>query len=351
MNSPQVAKTPFEAHNSNITSHMQAATSPACKSSQQHNELLVVLFYGVSCMGKTTFSNMMRQEASKKQINFKKISFDEVGGPILKKFREDNPEITDNEEIFFGCWTEIAALFKDKILEGVSKTDPGKNILFIDDGKIDPSVLQKIQSQELQNSHSVKMLAIYPKHSANFQISPDYSVPFSPQLILNLCRRCLTREVHDTMDYNAEKLLQIVISFTILYKNVTCFKNHFLSEAKFTEMLEVPFHQELLANKNSNQKIEEILTLEGQTVFSEFQSIMRNVYLNIKAPFESLKTAETKYLTQLKNFIEDESKISSLDNLLNFGGKGDWMQACENILSHFEGMDEYQKENNINTGN
>jgi hypothetical protein len=86
---------------------------------------------------------------------------------------------------------------------------------------------------------------------------------------------------------------------------------------------------------------EQILTEEGQQIFEEFQTIMKNVYLNIKAPFESLKTAETKYLTQLKDFIKDESKMEALKNLLNFGGKGDWMHACENILNHFEGMDEY----------
>ena len=164
---------------------------------------------------------------------------------MLKKFREDNPEITDNEEIFFSNWAKIAALFKDQIFEDISKSKPGKNVLFIDDGKIDPTILKKLESPELLSTHSVKLLAIYPENDSTFQVAEDYTIPFSPQLILNLCYRCLNREAHETMDYIPEKLLQIVISFTILYKNVTSFESHFLSEAKFTEMMKVPFHQEI----------------------------------------------------------------------------------------------------------
>ena len=78
---------------------------------------------------------------------------------------------------------------------------------------------------------------------------------------------------------------------------------------------------------------------------------MRNVYLNINAPFESLKTAEIKYLTELKEFLQSESKMTPLGKLINYGGKGDWMSACDNMLNHFQGMDEFQKENNMNMGN
>lgn len=242
MNITQTTKTPFEAQNSNITSHMQKATTFSSKITSHENELLVILFYGVSCMGKTTFAKMMQNEAQKKQINFKKVSLDVIGGPVMKKFKEDNPSITDNEEVFFNCWAKIAALFKDSIFEEISKCKPGKNIIFIDDGKLDPTVLKQLESPDLLNTHAVKLLAIYPENTENFEIDTETSIPFSPQLILNLCQRCLAREVHETMDYIPEKLLQIVISFTILYSNVTSYETHFVNDAKFTEMLEVPFH-------------------------------------------------------------------------------------------------------------
>jgi hypothetical protein len=298
-------------------------------------------------MGKTTFAKLMQQEAQKKQINFKKVSLDALGGPVLKKFKLDNPQVTDNEEVFFGCWAEIAALFKDQIFEEISKCKPGKSVLFIDDGKIDPTILKRLESPDLLSTHRVKLLAIYPENSKNFEIDSENIIPFSPQLILNLCVRSLSREAHETMDYIPEKLLQIVLSFTLLYKNVNSFETHFLSEAKFTEMLEVPFHQET-AETNENT---DFLTEKGLQVYEEFKAIMRNVFLNIKAPFESLKTAEVKFLTQLKDLLLDESKIASLKPLVNYGGKNEWVSACEKILSHFSGMDEFQKENNMNRGN
>ncbi len=139
------------------------------------------------------------------------------------------------------------------------------------------------------------------------------------------------------MDYIPEKLLQIVISFTILYTNVTNFQSHFLSEAKFTEMLEVPFHQEV--SINNTQGVE--LSQEGFKNFEEFQRIMRDVYTHIQAPFESLKTAEVKYLTQLKEFLQDIIKMETLAPLLTYGGKQEWMISCENILSHFTDLDEF----------
>jgi signal recognition particle GTPase len=59
MNTATATKTPFEIKNDNITYSMQKAPILSSKNPQSENELLIILFYGVSCMGKTTFSNMM----------------------------------------------------------------------------------------------------------------------------------------------------------------------------------------------------------------------------------------------------------------------------------------------------
>jgi hypothetical protein len=70
-------------------------------------------------------------------------------------------------------------------------------------------------------------------------------------------------------------------------------------------------------------------------------SIMRDVYKHIKAPFESIKNAEVKYLTQLKEFLLDDGIMNSLSPLVNYAGKQEWMVSCENILSHFTGLEEF----------
>ena len=355
LHSPLI-KSPIEAQHKDLTSvNHKFVLAGQEKNLSEENEVLVVLFYGVSCLGKSTFTKFIQQEAHKKQINFKKIVFDEIGGPILKQFREENPAVKDNEEIFFSCWGKIAAGFKDKIFEEISLCKPGKNIIFIDDGKLDAAVLKQLESPDLLPTHVVKLLAIYPKNAHNFEIDQEFMIPFSPQLILNLCVRCLNREAHETMDYIPEKLLQIVLSFTMLYTNVNCFKTHFLSEAKFTEMLEVPFHQEIdLSEENttsSGKNQTETWTQESIDYYEEFKLIAKNVYRSIKAPFESLKNADITYLTQLKDFIQNQQKMTSLANIVNYGGKNEWQVSCGNILDHFSGMEEFSKENNMNRGN
>lgn len=251
---------------------MHKTCSDSLKSTTEKNELLIVLFYGVSCLGKTTFSEFVHQESLKKFINFKRVSLDEVATDILRKFKEDNPTITDNQEIFFRCWAEINSSFDKEIFTQIAKSKPGKNLIFIDDGKIDPSVIAKLESPTLLESHHVKLVAIYPQNTQNFNIDHESWVPFSPQLILNLLLRCLKREAHETMDYIPEKLLQIVLSFTLLYKNVSSFRSHFLAEANFTEMLEIPFHQEKnLAESNAKEDECCKFSQEGLKNFEEFQ--------------------------------------------------------------------------------
>ena len=242
----------------------------------------------------------------------------------------------------------MTALFHEAIYQEIRGVRPGKTIVFIDDGKIDPSVLKKITSEPLQKSHAMKLLAIYPQNKISFEIDPEYKIPFSPQLLLNLSLRALNRGAHDTMDYDAEKTLQIVISFTLLYKNVGDYKQHYLSEAQFSEMLPVPFHQEV---SNVSQQEGGALCPQGHIYFQEFVGIMREVIKNIKAPFESLKGAETKHLSALAQFLKDEEKIQKLSPLVNYGGKQEWMAACDQILGHFSGFSGNQKENNMNASN
>lgn len=68
-------------------------------------------------------------------------------------------------------------------------------------------MIAKLESPTLLETHHVKLVAIYPQNTQNFEIDSQNWVPFSTQLILNLLLRCLKREAHETMDYIPEKLL------------------------------------------------------------------------------------------------------------------------------------------------
>lgn len=130
------------------------------------------------------------------------------------------------------------------------------------------------------------------------------------------------------MDYIPEKMLQIVISFTLLYRNVSSFRSHFLQEANFKEMISIPFHQErnLCEYKSEEEEEEEALKIsaEGLKNFEAFQELLRASYKSIKAPFEKLDTADMHDLTQLVAFLNNKLKMDSMGYLTNFAEKGKW---------------------------
>lgn len=145
-----------------------------------------------------------------------------------------------------------------------------------------------------------------------------------------------------------------MLSFTLLYRNVSSFRSHFLSEANFTEMLEIPFHQEKnLAETKTLEEEEECgkISSDGLKNFEDFQQLVRAAYQSIKAPFEDLKTDNMKELSALVQFLTNQTKINSMDYIINYGEKAKWLHSSEAILSHFSGLHELEKENNINRGN
>ena len=97
---------------------------------------------------------------------------------------------------------------------------PGNNLFIVDDAKIDPTVLLKLSSTTLRPDYAINLIAVYPETKI-WHISDSLLVPFSFQLIANLCHRVLARGQHGTMNYPGPKKIQIVLSFCLLYKGVT----------------------------------------------------------------------------------------------------------------------------------
>lgn len=58
-----------------------------------------------------------------------------------------------------------------------------------------------------------------------------------------------------------------------------------------------------------------------------------------------------KELSDLVQFLTNAAKIDSMEYIINYGEKAKWLQSSEAILSHFSGLHELEKENNINRGN
>lgn len=300
------------------------------------NKLIIVVFYGVSCLGKTTFTRMIREHCGKNRITMKCTSIDIVATPVIKKYKEEHPEVTDREKIWFDNCQEITALFHQRILELVKSSAKGRNLLVIDEARIDANLLKKISTPGLIESHSVEVIALYPKNSEKFEFSSNRFIPFSSTLMLNLCHRSLNRDGHETMNYSDAKTLQIVLSFTLLYEGTQDFVTSFKKEARYSRMIEVPFLSD------ASQQ------LKNPHVFEKFVDLLEKAYQSIKAPFEYLKESDPTDLENLAGFLRSEENIKELGGYLSYGDKREWLGIFDWVCKGFDTGAALDKENDFN---
>lgn len=280
----------------------------------------IIIFYGVSSMGKTTFSNLLHQKAKSAKMNYFRASFDQAGEKIISTYKAEHPEETNAEDIFISCWSSITANFHSNIIDTVqNQLTPGSNLFIVDDAKIDPSVLAKLSSSALRPDFEINLIAVYPE-TENWQITEDLLVPFSFQFIANLCMRVLARGEHGTMNYGGAKKLQIVLSFCLLYKGVEDIKTYFQKEAKFESMVAVPFHQEVTGGEEEE---EAVLELKGMVV---------DAILKIKGLFESPMVNGVEEFEKIVNFFEDKEKVEKIGGILSYGGDEDWERLATKLV-------------------
>lgn len=327
------------------TTTISTLTNPPCpqklQKPSQEDKLIILVFYGVACLGKTTFTKMIKSYCKTHNIRINCISRDQIATPIIGKYKEDNPNVTDKEKIWFDNCGEITALFHEEILELIKSTKKGSNLLVIDDGRIDPNLLKSISNSQLLPSHDVEIIAVYPKNSEKFEISEGRFVPFSKILMLNLCYRSLMREAHETMNYKDDKTLQIVLSFTMLYEGTEDFVTNFKNEATYSRMIQVPFitESEFKGNGRENE------------IFEEFEILLKRAYLSIKAPFEYLKESDPTDLDNLALFLRNEEKMKELEGLLSYGQKDRWIEIFDGVCTGFGQREDGDKENDVNVSN
>lgn len=294
---------------------------PARIAGKKEGSLHVVIFFGVSCMGKTTFSKLLSQGCRDSNSQYLWTSFDSCGEPILEEYKKNHPECTDPEAVFIACWGDILERFHKDIFHTIShELKPGKNVVVIDDAKLDPKVLAKLSMRDLSPNFNSELIAVYPK-SDKWAVSTSLELPFSFQLISNLCYRVLNRKGHGTVNYRAEKCIQLVLSFCILYKGVDDFEEHFQKEAKFTRMIPLYFHQEVPTERFS------------PLILGELRDLVKSSLLALRAPFESPMVNGLEEFIALANFLQNKSKIDQLQGFFSFGDKKVWESIINDILN------------------
>ena len=238
------------------------------------------------------------------------------------------------------------------MFDALECSEPGKHLLFIDQCKLAPGTHKKIEKILLEKSGSqaFKTVAIHPDDTGRFYLrgfegeeglegEKRLFVPFSAQLIFNLCYRALNRKEHETMDYGDVKTLQIILSFLRMYENVESFKNEFGADMAYNRMLKLNFYYERAQeDDDSPQKDRKWARLE------EFVILARNAINSIQTPFGSIKGLEYPEIASLASFVRAQAaEGADLADFVSFGDLDEWDlffgKLCADLYEEEQGGD------------
>lgn len=124
----------------------------------------------------------------------------------------------------------------------------GKHLIVLDK-VMKPCFIKSLKTKFPTNLHEVKLAAIYPDDNDKFFVSNRIFVPFSAALLINICSRILNRKNHPTMVGDSAQLVNIALSFPLLYKNLKDIKKAYSKHASFDLFLAVPFHKKIDEDK------------------------------------------------------------------------------------------------------
>lgn len=273
--------------------------------------VLIVAFYGVSCMGKSELVTFIREKARHENINVVDISKDSVARPLMDVFHIQNPSVPFTD-IFMTIYGQIEQAFNNEIFKALDNLHPGKNIVVIDDAWANAKIMATISNPEVAPNFNKRVICVYPKISQNHY---HQDLPFSLQFVLNICHRVLDRKSHETMVYDDIKKVQIVLSFCKLYNGIGDIPTRFQEESTAHEFCPVEFHQE--SSHESHEMPESVKDLYHQTALC---------FEKLGAPFETpfvQGKEEVEKLVELIKQLEVDCS-TTLQPYLNFGRKSEW---------------------------
>lgn len=316
------------------------------------NVVVVVAFYGVSCMGKSELVTYVRDRARLDKVVVADVSKDSVSRPMLDAYQKLHPEIPF-QDIYMTIYSEVMRTFSDEVFRSLSNLKPGKNILIIDDAWANTDILKRLKESTVAPGYEKKLICVYPKVSEESLFG---DLPFSLQFILNMCYRVVTRKAHETMVYNDLKKVQIVLSFIKLYSGVKSIPTKFSTEADFIEFCPIEFHQEShLYNVATSTKpsTNKDVTATPLTIPDSIQRVYDQVqtcFLKLGTPFETPFIQGKEEVEQLVELIRElessrgeckaddnrpENSRESNDNgFINFGRKTEWEKWYNRVLCH-----------------
>ena len=300
---------------------------------QLKNKRVVIVFYGISGIGKTTLCNIFDDRCKELGITFSRLSRDPVAERNMKAYRLEHPE-ADLEDTFFAVRTKSRAEFKEEVFATIQSEHTGNSLVFLDQCTMDApffAELKRILNQQNEDS-GTRLYAFHAEDLYKFQIKEGLSIPFSTQFIFNLCWRALTRGPHETMNYDDLKLIQITLSFMLVFKDTESYEASFQGDVDYHEMVKVDFYKE---------KTPDYLGEEAVKKLEDFERVVREGLRSIRTPFETLKGKEGGWpeLEAVVDFVKDEGNLEVLSGAISFGSKDNWIALVDRIVEEcFEGL-------------
>lgn|SRR3990167_1289176 len=279
-------------------------------------QLIWVVFYGLSALGKTYFLNLFKETCVAEGVNIAIVSSDDCSEKVIKAFKEKNPE-TKGEDILNKCRKDINKLFENTIAGHVGKMKPGRNIIVLDKVMNGGKFLQDINKTFLVKVPT-KLVAIIPWTPSSFQYSFHGTVPFSESLILNVCHRIMVRDTHQTVEGSGSKKLWIALSFVKLYNGLKSLTEK-QAEGGIEKFVDISFHQE------TEHTIKEI-----PPKFTEL----------VKKTLKELKSfqGDEQVCQELANYLEDPATQQSLKPALAFGDAAQQKAKVLEIIGFFKDL-------------
>lgn len=278
------------------------------------NEIFYIVFYGLSCIGKTYFFDYFQKKCLENSINSIIVSSDECADRAIKIYQEKNPDAS-YDEAFQKTRKLTNKIFDEEILNFTKNLNPGKTMILLDKVMHGKRFLSSIQKNFPTPTHEVKIFALYPQDYEQFKISQRLSIPFSASLILNLCHRTISREDHLTVSGTEIDKIHLTLSFCLLYRNIQNMENAKRRDATFESFHEVSFHP----------------FVEEEKLPEEYVEVLRNVMKKIKAFNDGKEDCQ-----EIVDILKDEEKFSELEEFLGFGDAEQWDKVISKIFDTYE---------------
>lgn len=308
--------------NLNQNYHSSTSVEPILSNqiSNSENQLIVVMFYGTIALGKSTFKKRLEFLAGEQGFDFFTLSKDDCCVRVIREHLAQHPEKEGSPTLFIETMDQSAALFDLEFKRIIEKEiKPGKSIFLIDHGRMDQNQLDFLSRENLKPGFDSKLVAIYPESSELFYYTKENFVPFSGQLLLNLCDRVVKRMFHETIVYEDSRRIHLALSYVMTYTGVRNFENSFFKEAKWAKMIAVPFHKEKKEkNDDLNEALEKLAISMNNTTIFDFE-----------------RSTGVDRVEEIAYFLNDEVEYEKLKGYIQFAQVEDWDSKIEEVFQLF----------------